>query len=130
MRIFSSRGTNDIVFQFTERIFDNKVNKFIEFAPRFLAKFFKRKNKVSGIYYSYTWGFKTKEPSIFYTRGLYPPRKKITLHNIINFAEGEMKLRFETITTPGNFKHKDYSEILEDTKKYYLREIVITFLYT
>ena len=132
MRIFSDYGRSDIVFQFTERIFENKVNKFIEFAPRFLAKFFKRKDKISGVYFSYTWGFKTKEPPIYYTRGLYPPRKKITLHSIINFVVGDMNLTYTQRRKFIKDLHDNkYDEILSDfEKRYYIREIVITFLYT
>jgi hypothetical protein len=123
MRIYSNKGGSDIVFEFTERIYENKVNKFKQYSHQFLNKFFKRKNKPTTVYYSYTWGYKTKEPSIYYTRSIYPPVKEITLSKIINFAIDDMTLRHEVIT-------QKYDEVLEDSKKYYLREVVISFLYT
>jgi hypothetical protein len=124
MRIYSNRGGNDIVFEFTEKKFENKVNKFKLFAPNFLRKFFKRKDKVSNVYYSYTWGFKTKEPSIYFTRTIFPPHAlSINLKNVIQFAIDDMTLRHEVIS-------QKYDDILDNSKLYYLREIVITFLYT
>lgn len=123
MRIYSNPGGSNTVFEFTERIFENKVNKFNQYGRKFLSKYFKRKNKVSAVYFTYTFGYKTKDPAIKHYCRIYPPLEKLTLQNIIDFAIRDMQLNFEVISNK-------YDEILENSKLYYLREIVINFLYT
>ena len=123
MRIYSNKGGNDIVFEFTEKKYENKIKSFKKFAPKFLQKFFKRKLKPSTVYFSYTKGYKTKDPPISYSRSIYPPLRPITLMNIVNFAIGDMDLEHDYVL-------REYDEVATGQINYYLREIVITFLYT
>jgi hypothetical protein len=121
MRIFAEKGRNDILFQFTEHKFENKYKKFFQYSKTFINKFFKRKDKISGVYIDYTWGYKTKEPGITFTRHVFPPDMEITKANVLRWAFSDMEE-----------KHNQFVEKSdpEEEQIYHLREIDINFIYT
>lgn len=121
MRIYSSYGTNSILFEMTERKFNNKINSFLRFSKKFTKKFFKRKEKPSGVYYDYIWGYITKEPELYYTRHVFPVDMKITLGEVIKYAVSDMEE-----------KHNNYvnKSDPQESNIYYLRAIEIHFIYT
>jgi hypothetical protein len=122
MRIYKSKTSNDITFEFTERIYDNKIKSFQKFAKSYMKSFYKRKQKVKGCYITYTWGYKTKEPFLYYNRSFFPINTfKPTIDNIIMFSIDDM---FNTYTT-----RTEKSDDISEQRNYYLRAITITFVY-
>lgn len=122
MRIYKSRVDNDITFEFTERIYENKIRSFKKFAKKYLQSYYKRKHKVKGCYITYTFGYKTKEPFLYYKRSFFPIVKfKPNISNVIMFAVDDM---FNEYT----FRTEKSDDILEQ-RNYYLRAITITYVY-
>lgn len=121
MRIFSGYGRNDVLFEFTEHKFNNKINAFLRYSKQFTKKFFKRKEKVSGVYIDYIWGYKTKEPEMYYTRHSFPVDMKITQSELLKFAISDMEEKHDIYVDKSD---PDESNI------YYLRGIQINFIYT
>lgn len=121
MRVYTERGGNFVEFEFTAFKFENKVKNFLQYSKRFSNKFFKRKEKISGVYIDYTFGYKTKEPELYYTRHSFPPDMKITQSEILKFAISDMEAKHDIFI--------DQSDP-ERQQIYYLRSITIHFLYT
>jgi hypothetical protein len=121
MRIYRSHGTNSILFEFTEHKFNNKINSFLQYSKHFTKKFFKRKEKPSGVYYDYIWGYKTKEPETYYTRHVYPVDMRITQSEVLKYAISDMEE-----------KHNIYVDKSDPAESniYYLRAIEIHYIYT
>lgn len=121
MYILGNRGANSIYFKFTEHKFTNKIRSFLTYAQKFTQKFHKRKEKVSGVYIDYEFGYKTKEPQTYYTRIPYPPDLPHTNAEIIKFAISDMEE-----------KHNVYVDKSDPDEKniYYLRGIYINYIYT
>jgi hypothetical protein len=121
MRIYKSKNNPDITFEFTERIYENKIKSFSLYAKKYLKSFYKRKQKVKGVFYTYTWGFKTKEPYTKYSRTFFPIQSvKPTLSEIVNFATLNMNVRHEEVID-------EYDDL--GRFDYYLRGITVTFVY-
>lgn len=120
MRIFKERGRNDIIFEFTERKFENKIKSLIFNYRKNIHKFFTRKNKPTGVYINYKWGYVTKDPPIHYSRIKLPFDMKITegniLKDILQFSEAHHGLWQ---------KRSDIGEV-----NYALRAIQVNFIYT
>lgn len=121
MRIFKVKKQNNILFQFTERKFDNKINSFKKFAKTYTRSFFKRKDKPSGVYVNYTWGYKTKEPGIYFTRHVFPLGVPMNLNEVLKWVISDMEEKHNIF-----IDHSDE----EEKQIYYLREIEINFVYT
>lgn len=121
MRIYSSRGVQSTLFEFTERKFTNKINSFLKYAPKYLAKFFKRKNKPSGVYVKYCWGYKTKEPALYYTGHIYPVFDQLFLSKLIKWAVLDMENKHDIFI--------DHSDP-EGKQIYHLRSLEVFFVYT
>jgi hypothetical protein len=122
MRIFKSKIDNDLTFEFTERIYENKIKSFKKFAKIYMKSYYKRKYKVKGCYITYTFGYKTKEPFLYYKRSFFPVVSfKPTIGNIIMFSIDDMENEYD-------FRTEKSDDIIEQ-KNYYLRAITITFVY-
>lgn len=121
MRIYAEKGQQNILFEFTERKFDNKINSFLKYSKTFTKKFFRRKNKPTGCYIIYTWGYKSKEPGIQFTTHVFPPSQNLTLTNVLKWAVSDMEV-----------KHDNYIEKSDPEGEgiFYLRAIDINFIYT
>jgi hypothetical protein len=155
MRIYSEHGRNDILFEFTEIKYKNKIKSFKRFAKEFTSKFFKRKAKVSGCYIDYTWGYKTKEPGISYSRILFPVDDPHTLSKILEFAITDLNVKYEEVQKKYDAgfnkqynkvskkienselslkqKVKQLDEFVENYNEdtiFWLREIKLNFIYT
>lgn len=121
MRIYDERGLNNVLFEFTERKFDNKYKAFFQYAKTFTKKFWKRKDKISGVYIDYIWGYKTKEPGQYYTRHPFPYDMPLTQSNILKYAFSEMEERHNVFIDESDPERQQI---------YYLRGVQINFVYT
>lgn len=121
MRIYAEKGHQNILFEFTERKFDNKINSFLKYSKTFTKKFFTRKNKPTGCYIRYTWGYKSKEPRIKHTTHIFNPNEKLTLNNVLKWAVSDMEVKHDYFIEKSD---------PEGEQIFYLRSIDINFIYT
>jgi hypothetical protein len=121
MRIYKEKRSDTILFEFTERKFENKISSFLFHAKKHIKKFYKRKNKVSGVYIIYTYGYLTKEPEQ-YTRFEAIPKDFPLISEVVDFTAVNIQEKY-------NYVLKKY-----DTGKgniiFYIRSIELHFLYT
>jgi len=121
MRIYAERGLNNILFELTERKFENKYKKFFLYSKIYIEKFFKRKDKPTGVYIDYTYGYKTKDPPMHYYRHVFPPDMPITKFEILKFANMTMEEYHSSFVEESDE---------EEMQIYNLRAIQINFVYT
>lgn len=151
MRIYSTRGENNILFEFTERKFINKIRAFRKFSQIYCKKFFKRKEKITGFYVIYTWGYSTKPPYLTTSADIAPDNHPLTFKTILDFVEKGIETYHDiyienyvdkiTITQvkkrlkyDKNFKRKHKGEYFNNLIEkvddpYYLRSVELRFSY-
>jgi hypothetical protein len=130
MQIYHNRGENVVTLGLTARKFENKLASMQKYDLRemksILKRFKKKDEKVRSVVISYTWGYKTKEPGIQYSRVKFPFGTKITPKTLIAFASIDMEEKY------GYFKSQGSDEIIRpgDNKPlpYFLREVSFLFI--
>jgi hypothetical protein len=124
MRIFHNRGTNEVSLGLTARNFDNKLNSIEKYDKRefksILKRFHRKGEKVRSVVITYTWGYKTKEPNIYYSRVKFPFGTPITPQNLIAFATADIEEKH------GYYLEKESDET--NPLPYFLREVSFLFI--
>ena len=130
MRIYHNRGENSVTLGLTPIKFENKLNAMLSYDKRemksIMRRFKKKGDEVRSVVISYTWGYKTKEPGIQYSRVKFPAGQKITPQSLLHFASLDMEEKY------GYYKSQGSDETIRpgDTKPlpYFLREVSFLFI--
>lgn len=130
MRIFHNRGENTVTLGLTAIKFDNKINSIQKYDKRemnsIIKRFKKKGENIRSVVISYTWGYKTKEPSIYYSRIKFPLGNKITPKNLLHFASIDMEEKH------GYYLEKESDEVIQPgeskPRSYFLREVSFLFI--
>jgi hypothetical protein len=87
MRIYHNRGENSVTLGLTARKFENKLTSMQGYDKRemnsIIKRFKKKGENIRSVVISYTWGYRTKEPGIQYSRVKFPFGNKITPQNLL-----------------------------------------------
>jgi len=130
MRIYHNRGENSVTLSLTAIKFENKINSIQKYDKRemnSIIKRFKRKGEeIRSVVISYTWGYKTKEPAIYYSRVKFPFGNKITPENLLAFASIDMEEKH------GTYLENESDEMIQPgeskPRSYFLREVSFLFI--
>jgi hypothetical protein len=130
MKIYHNRGENSVTLGLTSRKFENKLASMQGYDKKemksIMKRFKKKGEKIRSVVISYTWGYRTKEPGIQYSRVKFPYGTKITPQELLNFASVDMEEKYGYFVSQGS----DETIRPGDNKPlpYFLREVSFLFI--
>jgi len=144
MRIFHNKGKNNVTLELNAKRLmpevndetgeplkqNSKIGQMLGYDKRemksILTRFSRKKQEVRSVIIRYTWGYKTKEPGIYYSWHKYPLDARFSLERLLNYASVDMEEKY------GNYIMLGSDETVQpgETKprSYYLREVDFMFI--